>query len=146
MPTNKPRVNVVMEQDVYDVISEFCKLSKRSMSSFLAQSAEDSVPFLSKLIPLLRLTDSMNEETRLATSAVLERLNSDLESGISSLMLNAVPSIANRPSDCDEEQQSGFARVLPPSINKGVRFSEKEAESKDKSNIYSILEKMGKGR
>lgn len=146
MPTNKPRVNVVMEQDVYDVISEFCKLSKRSMSSFLAQSAADSAPIIAKLIPLLRVAEQMNEETRRATAAVMEKLDSDLESSISSLMAAAVTPIANRPSDCDDVSAAGLESVLPPSINKGVRFSEKEAESKDKSNIYSILEKMGKGR
>jgi hypothetical protein len=35
--------------------------------------------------------------------------------------------------------------LVAPSINKGVRFSEKEPESEEKSNIYSILEKMNKG-
>jgi hypothetical protein len=86
MPTNKPRVNVVLEPEVYAVLNEFCSLSKRSMSSFLAESANDAVPMLNQLLPLLRVASQMSEHSKSVAQRVLDKIVSDTELGLSQLL------------------------------------------------------------
>lgn len=94
MPTNKPRVNVVLEPEVYAVLNEFCTLSNRSMSSFLAESANDAVPMLNQLLPLLRIASQMSEHSKSVTKGVLGKITSDMEAGISQLFAQ-FPELAN---------------------------------------------------
>lgn len=94
MPTAKPRINVVMEQPTYDVIKEFCLLSNRSMSSFLAETVEEAVPVLSKLIPLLRVAKDMSEHSRHIIDGALGKIEGDISVCLDQLLLNASASRA----------------------------------------------------
>lgn len=90
MPTAKPRINVVMEQPTYDVIKEFCLLSNRSMSSFLAETVEEAVPVLSKLIPLLRVAKDISEHSSHVIGEALEKIEGDISVSLDQLLPNAL--------------------------------------------------------
>jgi hypothetical protein len=145
MPSVKPRINVVMEQDTFDVISEYCELAGVSRSKFLSESAAKASHALAKLLPLMRIAKQMDDHTKEAADSVLSDAKFgllDLERSIG-VDIGYLLEIAGA-SDCaavslPAAASTAEASELPPSINKGVRVSEKEPKSKDKSNIYSIF-------
>jgi hypothetical protein len=48
MPTNKPRINIMVDEEVYSVIREFAETSNISMSALIAIILDDYVPAMKK--------------------------------------------------------------------------------------------------
>jgi hypothetical protein len=154
MPSLKPRVSVVLEQEDFDVISEYCELAGVSRSKFLADTARGARPMLLKLIKLMAVAKNMDEHSKQVAEFALNdarfgliSVERDLNIEINQLLEfdPTTDAHAHAVSLPAAAEACGAVDSVAPSINKGVRFSEKEPESEEKSNIYSILEKMNKG-
>lgn len=53
MATNKPRITVTLEQDHYDILSEFARQQGCSMSSALAEIWAEAVPTIQRVVKLI---------------------------------------------------------------------------------------------
>lgn len=151
MPSVKPRINVVMEKEVFDIISEYCELAGISKSKFLSDAASQASHALLKLLPLMRVAKQMDDHAKATADLMLNDAKFDLLSIERDLGIN-IGYLLDSAASADSAAVSLPAAACteadaahPPSINKGVRFSEKESKSKDKSNIYSISGRNGEG-
>lgn len=113
MPTNKPRVNVVLEPEVYATLHEFCTLSKRSMSSFLAESASEAVPMLNQLLPLLRVASHMSEHSKSVTEGILGKITTDMGAGISQVF-SQFPELATSARLADGNANCAACAIAVP--------------------------------
>ena len=137
MPTAKPRVNVVLDQSSFDLLTEFAASQGVSRSSVLAELWETASPVMARVLKMVRevqrAKDSVREGIRAAAieaeSKVLPLqhealLNLDLfEEAIKDMLIasegtqpGAVGSAhARTVADGDQVEK-------PPSSNTGVRF------------------------
>lgn len=53
MATKKPRITVTLEQDHYDILSEFARQQGCSMSSALAEIWAEAVPTIQRVVKLI---------------------------------------------------------------------------------------------
>lgn len=144
MPTNKPRITVTLEPDVYMALAEFCDLSGRSMSSFLAESASEAMPVLTKLIPAFKLARQIDSHSVATAQAAVSSVQMDLVSALERLNESLV-STAPRTSPAQAGECGAVEERLSPSINKGVEFLQNGVISPRESNIYDLFSESGKG-
>lgn len=138
MSTTKPRVTVNLDPDVYAVLLEFCRLSKRSMSSFLADSASDAAPILAQLLPVLRVAAQMNEDTKDAVAAVMHKFKSDLDSQLGVLLDAAyAPAPANhRTGDAGTAAQGGAQDQVAPLLLTRGSVNQSMHQNREKPRIW----------
>lgn len=118
MPTVKPRVNVTLPQDEYDLLRKFCSMSGLSMSGYLSQVVSMSIPQLRALVDVVEVARSLEGEALEAFDRELSVIQSDSLSSLSSL-------------------SSSLEESSPLTLNKGVRFNNKSpTRHKTNQNIF----------
>jgi hypothetical protein len=115
MPTIKPRVNITLNQSDYDVLREFCTVTKKSMSSYLSEVVAASVPQMKALVEVVGIARGLEGDA-------LQAFNSELSS-VGSCAQSSVMGVSKQ---LDEVAKG----VNPLSLNKGVRLVNKGTNSK----------------
>ena len=134
MATKKPRVQVTLDRDVYDVIKAHAFLTGSTMSGFISEAMGQAAPSLAALNKVLKMADSLSEEAKAAFMNDLALAGADC----AHLMREFSPSetaIARVAPAAGDAVSDG---VSPLAINKGVRFSDQRRvlAKNGSKNIY----------
>lgn len=141
MATTKPRVNVTLEQNDYDVLKRLSELSGTSMSRQIAELVETVIPVL------VQMADNF-EKLKLADEAIKSRLRKSADDGLRiaekmqqdalnfhsefsdefRAVLDGVIGLVGGEEIAGNERAGGSRRVVscdsrPPYNNMGVRSS-----------------------
>lgn len=112
MPTNKPRINVTVDQEVYDVYRGLSDLQGRSMSAIVNEILTETLPHMSRMLSALNMLKLLPAET---VQKIADQYSSAEE--------DARTRLARTLEDLDGIE-SAYAAALrqgqPPYINKGV--------------------------
>ena len=134
MATSKPRVQVTLDQDVYDVIKSHASLTGSTMSGFISSAMEQAAPQLSALNKVLLMADQLSADAKAAFMAEWAAGSADLTALLKEYTPSddAIARVAPAASDAPSDGSS------PLSINKGVRFSDQGAipAKNGSKNIY----------
>lgn len=65
-PTRKPRINLVLEPELFGMIRELAELQGRSMASIVMELLEAAAPALTELRDTLHRVSSLNDEGKAA--------------------------------------------------------------------------------
>ena len=133
MPTIKPRVNVTLEQGVYDVLKALSVALDQSMGSIVADMISSNVDAFKGVAAMVTVAKAMDSDARSVLSSKLQSAESALSSGIKSgiEMLSMV------------EGEGGQASPL--TINKGVRSNPKveKSISYKKQQMFLAIDNSG---
>ena len=108
MPTQRPRVNVVVTEEQHALLSELARLdpSVRSASAFLRAMLDRTTPLLRKTVPLMRAAAQETDQARGELRGLLDQFLQEMDQLD---LLDHPPSRANRP------QRSEDGRTRRPS-------------------------------
>lgn len=85
MPTKKPRVMIVMEEDTYNTFIRFKTLTGKSLSSVLSEAINELAPAFSKLCDTLESASRMDREAKDSLIARMNEVEASLSHKISDL-------------------------------------------------------------
>lgn len=126
MPTHKPRIQVTLDQDVYDIIKKYSEISGQSMSGFVSQTLVQASPALAHLTEIMSVAANMSSAAQEGFISSAVGLEDDAMH-----LFHKIASFAEGGVSPEEGSN-------PLAINKGVSFStnHRRRHNKDNKNIY----------
>lgn len=112
MPTTKPRINVTVSQEVYDVYRGLSDLQGRSMSAIVNEILTETLPHMSRMLSALNMLKLLPAETVQKIADQYSTAESDVHERLAKT-LQDFDAIEGAFADAVRQQQ-------PPYINKGV--------------------------
>lgn len=124
MPTKNPRLQITLDKDTYDVLFGLSEITNTSMSSFVRQVIEVSLPGWKGMLDVARQYRTLNEDQLAGFNMAAEAFDR-----ITSLMVEAMqeaspedPKAARKASRNALVIADAGRDALPPSCNTGVRI------------------------
>ena len=97
MPTSKPRIQVTLEQSDYDILKEHCRLTNRSMASFVSEVVSVSSPNLKEINAILSLASEMSDGGMRLADDLLKGMEVDALQALSNSGMSVPPEPRNVP-------------------------------------------------
>jgi hypothetical protein len=148
MPTKKPRINITVEQSVYDALNAYSSVSEQSMSKIISD-------MLGQLLPVFQsLTEAIDVAKKIESHARADMLNS-LESVVvdsENLYLGLVGSVqgavsalhaqgATAPQSVEGCGGDDLGQSNPPFTNRGVRSKNRGKNSQNSPSLWLAASK-----
>lgn len=125
MPTIKPRINITLDQETYDLIKGYSSLTKTSMSSLVAEMLTSAAPSLRSLLSVLTMAQNMQKDAIQSFLAPVQEIGEfaiqSQELVETSLQSLEQPSRVTVPGGTVGGVSGAAKGVNPLAINKGVR-------------------------
>lgn len=147
MPTKKPRINITVEQPVYDALNAYSSVSEQSMSKIISDMLEQLLPVFQSL------TEAIDVAKKIESHAKADMLNS-LESVVvdsENLYLGLVGSVQDAVSALHAQGATApqgvegcggdLGQFNPPLTNRGVRSENRGENSQNSPSLWLAASK-----
>lgn len=158
MATTKPRITVTLSQRQHDVLRVISECGGSSMSAFISEILEQSLPVLERMAESFRKIKAAQDEQKKRIIADLDQAQAEVEPvleqvlGQFDLFMTKIENAAGATATDERERAGAGAAAAPstPVTNRGVTHSQvkgrKSAPGKDSSRSSSPRSSSKKSR
>ena len=112
MPTTKPRINVTVSQEVYDVYRGLSDLQDRSMSAIVNEILTETLPHMARMLTALNMLKELPVETVQKIADLYSTAEDDARSRLAKTLEDL--------DGIESAYSAALRQKSPPYINKGV--------------------------
>lgn len=110
MPTIKPRINLTVEPEVYEVYKQLAEVQGRSMSSIINELITETLPHMKTMLSIMQVAKELPAST-------IKRISEQFDEA-ENKALSYMGEVGQSLQECQMALE--FAASKPPSSNTGV--------------------------
>lgn len=149
MPTKKPRINITVEQSVYDALNAYSSVSEQSMSKIIADMLEQLLPVFQSLTQAIDVAKKIESHAKADMLNSLESVVVDSENLYSGLIGNVQGVVvsarhaqgATAPQGVEGCGGDDLGQSNPPLTNRGVRSQNRGKSSQNSPSLWLAASK-----
>ena len=110
MPTTKPRINLTVEPEVYEIYKQLSELQGRSMASIITELVTETLPHMRTMLSIMQVAKELPATT-------IQRISQEFDLA-EKQALEMMGQVGTSLDQCNDALKA--ARSNPPYTNRGV--------------------------